>query len=188
MKKIAVFASGTGSNFLAINKALETNPHIAEITLVVSDRPDSLVVKHAAKLNKNVYTFNPKDFKNRFEYEKIILSKLKENNIDLIVLAGYMKIIGKTLLSKYERKIINIHPSLLPSFKGLDAIKQAIESKVKITGVTVHYVDNGVDTGEIIAQEVLDISCLNSRDEIEKEIHKIEHKLYPNIIIKLLEE
>ncbi|KFZ27535.1 MAG: Phosphoribosylglycinamide formyltransferase [Candidatus Izimaplasma bacterium HR2] len=188
MKKIAIFASGTGSNFLAINDALNVNSNIAEVELLVSDKPNSLVVKHAQKLNKNVFTFTPKDFSRKIEYENIILSKLEEHEIDLIVLAGYMRIIGKTILSKYNKKIINIHPSLLPSFKGIDAIGQAIEHKVKVTGVTVHYVDEGVDTGEIIAQKSLDISSLNSREEIEKEIHKIEHLLYPNTIIKLLEE
>ncbi len=188
MKRIAVFASGTGSNFLALNDALNIDKSVAEITLVVSDKPKSLVVKNAHKLNINVFSFNPKEYKKRVEYEKNILLKLIENEIDFIVLAGYMRIIGKTLLSKFEKKIINIHPSLLPSFKGIDAIGQAIDYKVKITGVTIHYIDEGVDTGEIIAQQAIDISSLNSREEIETEIHKIEHQLYPKAIISLLEE
>ena len=188
MKRIAVFASGTGSNFLALNDALNIDKSVAEITLVVSDKPKSLVVKNAHKLNINVFSFNPEKYKKRVEYEKNILLKLIENEIDFIVLAGYMRIIGKTLLSKFEKKIINIHPSLLPSFKGIDAIGQAIDYKVKITGVTIHYIDEGVDTGEIIAQQAINISSLNSREEIETEIHKIEHQLYPKAIISLLEE
>ena len=188
MKKIAVFASGTGSNFLSLNDALKKESSVAKIALVVSDKPQSLVVKNADKLNIEVFSFNSKDYKNRAEYERTILSKLIECEIDLIVLAGYMRIIGKTLLSNYDKKIVNIHPSLLPSFKGIDAIGQAIDHKVKITGVTIHYIDEGVDTGEIIAQKAIDISSLNSREEIEKEIHKIEHQLYPKVIISLLEE
>lgn len=188
MKRIAVFASGTGSNFLALNDALNIDGSVAEIILLVSDKPKSLAVKNAHKFNINVFSFNPKDYRKRVEYEKAILHKLIEYKIDFIVLAGYMRIIGKTLLSKFEKKIVNIHPSLLPSFKGIDAIGQAIDYKVKITGVTIHYIDKGVDTGEIIAQQAIDISALKTREEIEIEIHKIEHQLYPKVIISLLEE
>ena len=188
MKNIAIFASGTGSNFSAICKAFKEDNTILNISLLVSDKEQSLVVKKANKLKIEVFTFNPKEYKNRDEYEQVILSKLVEYKIDFIVLAGYMRIIGHTILNNYQRKIINIHPSLLPSFKGMDAIGQAIDCKVKITGVTVPYVDKGMDTGEIISQQALDISNLHTRSEIEKEIHNIEHILYPKTIKKLLEE
>ena len=188
MKNIAIFASGTGSNFTAICEALKEDNKTLNISLLVSDKEQSLVVKKAEKLKVDVFTFNPKEYKNRTEYEQVILSKLVEYKIDFIVLAGYMRIIGQTILNNFQRKIINIHPSLLPSFKGMDAIGQAINYKVKITGVTVHYVDKGMDTGEIISQQALDISNMHNRSEIEKEIHNIEHILYPKTIKKLLEE
>ncbi len=187
MKNIAIFASGTGSNFLAINEAIVNGELSANIALLVSDRPKSKAVENANRLGINVLAFSPKKYQSKKKYEEIIRNKLIELNVELIVLAGYMRLIGETLLENYQKRIINIHPSLLPSFKGIDAVGQAIDAKVKVTGVSIHYVDEGMDTGEIIAQEAVDISNLHTREEIEKRIHHIEHKLYPKTINQILE-
>ena len=188
MKRIAIFASGTGSNFLAIHDAIHNQELDAEISLLVSDKPSSKSVENGTKLGLNVFAFNAKDYSSKAAYETDILSQLEQHHVDLIVLAGYMRLIGDVLLKSYEGRIINIHPSLLPKYKGKDAVGQAMADGALVTGVTVHYVDSGMDTGEIIDQETLDIRNLHTRNEIETEIHKIEHRLYKKVIKQLLEE
>ncbi len=188
MKKIAIFASGTGSNFLAIHKAIHEKELDTTIGLVVSDRPNSKAAQNGIKRGLKVHTFQPKKYESKADYEKEILDKLQEENIDLIVLAGYMRLIGNVLLTAYENRIINIHPSLLPKYKGKDAVGQAMKDGAKVTGVTVHYVDAGMDTGKIIDQVALDISDMKTREEIETKIHQIEHQLYKKVIKQLLEE
>lgn len=187
MKKLAIFASGFGSNFQAIQDAIDDRMLDAKIEILISDNPKCLAIERAGNLNINVFSFYANSYANKDSYEKKILNKLECLNIDLVVLAGYMKIIGPTLLHGFKGKFLNIHPSLLPAFKGKDAIGQAINAKVKKTGVTVHYVTDKLDSGKVIAQEELDISNMNSRAEIEENIHIIEHRLYPKIIKKVLE-
>lgn len=188
MKKIAVFASGFGSNFNAIQQAILNKELNAEIKLLVSDKPECLAIERAKHYNIDIFAFSAKKYNSKIDYETKILNLLNNYEIDLVVLAGYMKIIGHTLLKGFSGRIINIHPSLLPRYKGKDAIGQAIESRARITGVTIHYVNEELDSGEIIAQEVLDISKMSSREEIEENIHKIEHVLYPETIKKILED
>jgi len=188
MRKIAVFASGFGSNFTAIQEAIKNNTIKAKIQILISDQPLCLAIERAKHYNIDVFAFNTKLYSSKTAYEQEILDKLNDLEIDLIVLAGYMRIIGPTLLRGFKGKILNIHPSILPNFKGKDAIGQAIESKTKVTGVTVHYVNEELDSGEIIAQEELDISNMKSRAVIEENIHRIEHRLYPKIINQVLEE
>lgn len=188
MNNIAIFASGTGSNFEAIHKAIIDHKLQANLCVVICDQPQALVVQKANKRNIPVFSFQVKDYKNKKEYETNIVQILQQYHIDLIVLAGYMRLIGPTILKQYPRRIINIHPSLLPQFKGLDAVGQAMNAGVTTTGVTIHYVDEGMDTGEIIDQQSLDISLCDTREEIEFHIHEIEHKLYPKVIQKVLEE
>ncbi|MCF7926855.1 MAG: phosphoribosylglycinamide formyltransferase [Candidatus Izimaplasma sp.] len=188
MTNIAVFASGTGSNFEMITKKLNTKNSTVKVRLLICDNPEAKVIKKAEKLQIKTYVFNPKNFKTKQEYEILILSELKNNHIKFIALAGYMRLIGNTLLNAYPKKIINIHPSLLPAFKGLDALGQAVKSKVRVTGITIHYIDEGMDTGEIIAQEPLKITPPYNRIQIEKRLHQLEHKVYPKVIKQLLEE
>ena len=188
MKNIAVFASGTGSNYQAIFDAIKEGKLDTNISCLITDRPKAKVIEKAKNNNTPYFTFKPKSYSSKAEYEKEVLSVLQNHNVELIVLAGYMRLIGDTLLKAYPRMIINIHPSLLPAFKGIDAVGQAMNAKVKVTGVTVHYVDEGMDTGEIIAQKALDISNLKTREQIETKIHQIEHQLYPEVIQSLLEE
>lgn len=188
MKHLAIFASGTGSNFDAIADAIDQGELRATISLLVCDRPNAMVIQKAKERGITTFCFRPKDYQSKSDYEKLIVEKLEFYQTDLVVLAGYMRLIGTELLSAYEGKIINIHPSLLPNFKGKDAVGQAIASKATETGVTVHYVDSGMDTGKVIEQVALDISNMNGRDEIETEIHKIEHRLYKKVIKQLLED
>lgn len=187
-KHLAVFASGTGSNFDAIQQAIEEGALDADITLVVSDVTTSAVINKAKQKGLKTFVFNPQSYPDKRSFEIEIVEALQEADADFIILAGYMRLIGPTLLHAYEGKIVNIHPSLLPSFKGLDAIGQAFDAGVKITGVTIHYVDEGMDTGRIIAQEAVKVEDTYGRDDLQRAIQAVEHRLYPATIQTLLKQ
>lgn len=180
--RIAVFASGSGSNFQAIVDAVQAGGLDVEIKLLVCDKPQAKVVARAEAAGVPVFAFRPKEYASREAYEAVIVEKLQALDVDLIVLAGYMRLITATLVEPYYGRMINIHPSLLPSFPGLDAIGQAMKHGVKVTGVTVHYVDGGMDTGPIIAQEAVSIATDESLDELTERIHRVEHRLYARVI------
>lgn len=185
---IAIFASGNGSNFQAIVKAIKKGKiSSAQVQLLVCDKPGAFVLKRAKKAGIKSLLVELSDFKTKDEYEQKILKELKKENIELIVLAGYMKIVGNCLLEAFPNRIINIHPALLPSFKGAQAIKEAFEYGVKVTGVTVHFVDKDVDHGPIIIQKEVKIEKDDTLESLEAKIHKIEHKIYPECI-KLISE
>lgn len=186
--KIAVFASGFGSNFQAIAEAVNTRQLAAEIALLFCDKKAAPVIKKAHELMVPVISFSPNDFKSKAMYEAEILHLLEEEQIDLVVLAGYMRIIGATLLEEYANRIINIHPSLLPAFPGLNSIQAAFEAQVNETGVTIHYVDKGVDTGPIIAQEMIKIEEEDTLASLETKIHTLEHQLYPKVLAQLINQ
>ncbi len=188
MINLAIFASGTGTNFLAIHDAILNNELNCELSIVVSDKPTSLAISNAKKRNLNTFSFSPKQYVSKEAYEMDILTQLKERKVDFIVLAGYMRLIGPTILNAYENKILNIHPSLLPLYKGKDAVGQALKDNAKQTGVTVHYVDSGMDTGSVIMQESLEVYKNETRESLESRIHKIEHRLYVKVINKVIEE
>ncbi|MDE5977163.1 MAG: phosphoribosylglycinamide formyltransferase [Turicibacter sp.] len=185
MKKIVVFASGSGSNFQTIVDKLHQK--VCEVSLLVCDKPGAYCIERAEKLQIPTFVFNPKAYETKAEFETEICKQLAGIQPDLIVLAGYMRIIGETLLSVYEGKIINIHPALLPAFPGRDGIGDALNYGVKVMGVTVHYVDAGIDTGHIIDQLCFKRIGNESREEIEQQIHELEHELYPQVIAKLLQ-
>jgi len=187
-KHLAVFASGTGSNFDAIQQAIEQGTLDADITLVVSDVPTSAVIDKAKQKGLKTFVFNPQSYPNKRAFEIEIVEALQEAKADFIILAGYMRLVGPTLLQAYEGKIVNIHPSLLPSFKGLDAIGQAFDAGVKMTGVTIHYVDEGMDTGRIIAQEAVKVEDTYGRADLQRAIQRVEHRLYPATIQTLLKQ
>lgn len=184
-KKIAIFASGSGTNFQALAKACKDGVIDAEIALCVVDKPGAYVCQRAAELGIETLLFVAKDYASKQEYEEMILAKLKEKDIDLICLAGYMKIVGETLLKAYPERIINIHPSLLPAFPGVDAIGQAMAYGVKVYGVTIHYVDSTLDGGKIIAQAAIPYEGYD-RDILEPMIHAQEHLLYVDTVSKLV--
>jgi phosphoribosylglycinamide formyltransferase-1 len=188
MKRIAIFASGSGTNFQAIVDAVKNGDLQAEVALLVCDRPEAKVIERAKKEQIPTFVFRPRDYATKADFEQEILTQLKEKEIEVVALAGYMRLIGPTLLAAYEGRIVNIHPSLLPAFPGKDAIGQAYRAGVKITGVTVHYVDEGMDTGPIIAQRAIPIHEGESREQLEAKIHELEHQLYPEVLKKLLEQ
>ncbi|WP_330949470.1 phosphoribosylglycinamide formyltransferase [Virgibacillus sp. MG-45] len=180
--KAAVFASGTGSNF----QALMESTLACDICMLVCDRAEAEVVQKARHFQLRTIQFDPTRFLSKQDYEQMLVEKLHEEKIEWIFLAGYMRIIGHILLEAYEGKIINIHPSLLPAFPGKDAIRQAWDRKVRTTGVTIHFVDEGIDTGAIIAQESVAISPEDTLDLLTQKIHQVEHRLYPKTINLLL--
>lgn len=180
--RIAVFASGSGSNFQAIADAVDAGRLDVRIELLVCDKPKARVVERAMAAGVPVFTFNPKDYPSRQAYETEIIRLLEEKQVDLIVLAGYMRIITEVLVNGYWGRIINIHPSLLPSFPGINAVGQALNHGVKVTGVTVHIVDGGLDSGPILAQRALDIRPDDTEETLAVRIHPIEHQLYPEVI------
>ncbi|NMO97421.1 phosphoribosylglycinamide formyltransferase [Paenibacillus lemnae] len=181
--RIAVFASGTGSNFQALVDAQRRGAlHGGEITLLVSDKPMAPVVQRARDAGIDVFLFQPKDYSSREDYEQEILTELERREVDLIVLAGYMRLLTSVLVEPYSGRMINIHPSLLPAFVGKDAVGQALQYGVKTTGVTVHYVDGGMDTGPVIAQRALDILPEDDQESLTKRIHSVEQQLYPEVV------
>lgn len=184
--RVAILASGNGSNFEALAHQFQAGLLPGELAFVFSDHHDAYVLERAQRLNVRAFSFEVKEFENKAAYEKALLQLLQEQQIDLIVLAGYMRIIGQTLLSHYSNRILNIHPSLLPSFPGLHGIKDAYEYGVKVTGVTVHLVDDGVDTGPIIAQEPVMILPEDTLESLEEKIHQTEHRLYPKVLRDVL--
>ncbi|HPE40490.1 MAG TPA: phosphoribosylglycinamide formyltransferase [Bacteroidales bacterium] len=183
---IAIFASGSGSNFQAIADAIAEHRVHANLVLLVCDNPNAFVIERAQKWDVETLILQPKMFQSKADYEQKIADKLKEKGVQWIVLAGYMRIIGERLLDLFPNKIINIHPALLPSFPGAHGIKDAFEYGVKVFGVTIHYVDSGIDTGAIIDQEAFKIKPGMCIEDVEIEIHKIEHQLYPKVLQKLL--
>ena len=183
--KIAVFASGYGSNFEAIANAALVGEIPAEVALLVCDKAEARAIEVARDKGVPAFVFSAKDYATKAEYEREIVERCREAGVELICLAGYMRIVGEELLSAYEGRIINIHPSLLPSFKGARAIEQAMEYGVKIFGASIHYVDASLDGGRIIAQRAVEYDG-NSIEEVTAKIHAIEHELYIQTIKKLL--
>lgn len=187
MKKLVIFASGSGTNAEAIIEACNSGFIAAKVELIVCDKPKAYVLTRAKNHNIPTFVVKLSSYETKEAYEAAIVNKLDEIKPDLICLAGYMKYCGTVLLNKYEGRIINIHPALLPSFKGAHGIADAFNYGVKIFGVTIHYVDSGVDSGSIIAQDCFKYVEGETVDEIEARIHALEHELYPKTIKKLLE-
>ena len=179
--KTAVFISGTGSNLKSLIKFSKLKKSPISINLIVSNNPKSKGLEYANifKIKKKVFTF-----KNMTD-EKKILFELKKNKIDLICLAGFMKILSKNFIKNFKGKILNIHPSLLPKFKGLNTHERAIKKKEKYSGCTVHFVNSKLDSGKIILQKKLKIKKDDTPKTLAKKILSQEHKLYPKAILKV---
>lgn len=180
--RMAVFASGSGTNFEAIVQAGKAGELDAEIGLLICDKPDAYVIERAKQFSIPFVMLEPKQFPDKAAYEEAILIQLNQENIDLIVLAGYMRIIGQTLLQAYPNRILNIHPSLLPLYPGRQGIADAYKDGAAETGVTVHLVDQGIDTGPILAQEKITVESSDTLETLEEKIHTLEHMMYPRVI------
>jgi len=188
VRRLAIFASGSGSNFEAIVQAVQAGQlRSVEVALLVCDKPGAKVLERAERLGIPAFVFQPNEYADKTAFEKEIVAQLQELDITLVVLAGYMRLVGETLLSAYEGKIINLHPSLLPAFPGKDAIGQALDYGVKITGVTVHVVDAGLDTGPIIAQLPVAVQETDTKEALAARIHEVEHGLLVEVIGLLVE-
>jgi len=182
MMNIAVFASGRGSNFSAIARAVKSGKLKVNLALLVCDQPAAKVIAKARRAGVKVALVKRADFASKKDFEAKIIEYLEKEKIDLIALAGFMRMLGAELLQKYRGRIINIHPALLPAFKGSVGIKDAFDYGVKVTGVTVHFVDEEMDHGAIILQAPVKIEEADTLESLEARIHKIEHKLYPEAI------
>lgn len=181
-KRIAVFASGFGSNLQALIDYNNKHGLNGDIVLVFSNNKDAFALERAKKNKIKAVFMDPARYSSREQYDSEIIEMLEEEKIDLVVLAGYMFLLSQEFIHRFKNKILNIHPALLPSFKGTHGIKDAYRYGVKVTGVTVHFVDGGLDSGPIILQEAVDIDPDDSVEELEEKIHKVEHKIYPEAV------
>ena len=188
MKNIAIFASGTGSNFDALITAIENGDLPANVKLLVCDIKTAKVIEKAEKKGLPTLVFSAKDYASKADYEQMIVDNLQNQGVEWVVLAGYMRLLGETLLGAYPNKIINIHPSLLPLYKGKDAVEQALAAGEKTVGVSIHYVDAGMDTGTLIAQESIHLTGRETQSEVMQMVHHVEHHLYPKTLAKLFSE
>ncbi|MGL1894551.1 MAG: phosphoribosylglycinamide formyltransferase [Spirochaetaceae bacterium] len=185
MANIAILASGSGSNFQALSKAIKNTQH--SVKCLICDRKNAFVFNRAKELGIKAYyvTYYKRD-KNEAETE--INNILIEENVDLVVLAGFMRLISPLIINKWENKIINIHPALLPKYPGSHGIEESFNSGDDELGITIHYVDKGMDTGPIIYQESFKRQQNETLESIENNIHVIEHRIYPEIVINKLDE
>ncbi len=179
---IAIFASGRGTNLAAIIKAVKSGKIKASLSLLVCDIPKAGAIGWAKRAGIKIALVKREDFPGKKEFEDAIIGHLRENKIDLIVLAGFMRLLSPGFVGRYAGRILNIHPALLPSFKGAHAIKDAFDYGVKVTGVTVHFVDEKMDHGPVILQKALPVLENDTLESLEQKIHKIEHRLYPEAI------
>lgn len=183
MINIAVFISGRGSNFLALLKNIEKGVlKNCQIAVVFSNNPNAKGLEYAAEAGIKTIVIPSKNRSDRVEYDKEIINALSEYSIDLICLAGYMRIVTEELVEAYKNKIINIHPALLPSFPGLHAQKQALDYGVKVSGCTVHFVDGGMDTGPIILQKTVPVYDNDTEDTLSARILEQEHTAYSEAV------
>jgi phosphoribosylglycinamide formyltransferase-1 len=179
--KIVVLASGTGSNLQAILDRVHMREGI-EVVGVGSDKPGAPALERARAAGIAAGTFPANDFADRPARDVAMAEWIEERGADLIVLAGYMQLLSAPFVARFRHRIVNVHPALLPEFPGLDAIGQALAAGVEVTGVTVHFVDEGVDTGPTIVQREVPVPDGGDRGELERAIHATEHQLYPEAI------
>ena len=179
--KIGILISGSGSNMIKLIESCEKNNN-SSIELVISNNPEAKGIEYANSKNIKTIIINHKNFKKREDFDNKINDVLLENNIDFLCNAGFMRIHSKNFVEKWFNRHLNIHPSLLPSFKGLNTHERAIEAGVKFAGCTVHLVRSGVDEGPIIGQAVTSISINDNKDSLSKKVLALEHKLYPKCL------
>lgn len=184
---VAVLASGSGTNFEAIAQAIEDGGIRAHIAVLISDNPDAYALERARRRDIDTRVLLLSEYKDRPAYDHALLETLREYDIELVVLAGYMKLVGPEIVDAFRGKVMNIHPALLPSFPGTHGVKDALEYGVKVSGVTVHFVDEGLDTGPVIVQEAVPVKEGDDEESLHNRIHQAEYRAYP-LAIKLFAE
>lgn len=180
--KIAILASGRGSNMQAIVRAQQSGKIKGEIICVLSDKSNAAALDFAREQGIHIELLLAADYENRAAYDKALVARLKELDAELVVLAGFMRLLSADFVNAFPERIINIHPALLPAFPGLHAQKQALEYGVKVSGCTVHFVDSGMDSGAIIAQAVVPVLPDDTEDSLAARILEQEHQLYPQVV------
>ncbi len=179
--RVAVLASGTGSNLQAILDSLHGRG-LVEVVAVASDKPGAPALERAEAAGVETGVFERSAYADRRERDHAIAAWLEEKGVQLVVLAGYMQLLSPEFVARFPNGVINVHPALLPSFPGLDAIGQAFRHGVRFSGVTVHFVDAGVDTGPIILQEPIELTYTRTIAEFTEQVHRVEHRLLPRAI------
>jgi len=182
MIKLGVLASGQGTNLQAIIDASLKGEIEVEVSVVISDKRDAYALKRAEEHSIPAIFINRGDFSSKEEYEREIIKNLQKHEVSLVILAGYMRVVGKEFAKEYKGKMMNIHPALLPSFPGLKAWEQAYNYGVKVSGVTVHFVEEGVDTGPVILQRAVEVKEDDTPARLLQRIHQEEYKIYPQAI------
>jgi len=182
MLKIGVLASGRGSNFQAIIDEIEAGKIPAKIEILIVDNPNAYSIERAKKHGISYLYINPRDFPSKEAFYEKIRDELIARGVELVILAGFMRIVKKPLVDAFQNRIMNIHPALLPSFPGLHGQKQAVDYGVRISGCTVHFVDEGVDTGPIIIQAAVPVHPEDTEETLSERILRLEHKIFPEAI------
>lgn len=182
MKNIAVFCSGFGSNLQAILNAVQRGRIAARINLVLSDRVDAYALVRARRAGVAYLFIDPRGYAGRTAYDRAIIKELKKRQIDYVILAGYMRLLSPQFVRAYRNRILNIHPALLPSFKGTQGIRDALQYGVKVTGVTAHLVDENLDNGPIVLQQAVRVLPDDTQESLAQRIHRAEHRVYPQAI------
>lgn len=182
MKRLAVFVSGNGTNMENILRSIRERKIKAQAALVLSDNPEALALKRAQAYPVECVVVERQKFSSKEAFEAEIRQHLKRKKIDYVILAGFMRILSPSFVVAYHGRILNLHPSLLPKFPGAHAIREAWEAKEKVTGVTVHFVDEGVDTGPVILQREVKVESGETLESLENKIHAVEYELYPTAI------
>ncbi|MBD5806069.1 phosphoribosylglycinamide formyltransferase [Lactobacillus sp. 0.1XD8-4] len=185
--RVAVFASGNGTNFEVLANHFKNKDIPGELVLLFCNHPDAYVVKRAKRLRIPVEVFTVKSCGSKQQYEEKLLGLLQKYQIDFIALAGYLRVVGPTILDHYAHRIINLHPAWLPEYPGLHSIERAFDDRRAQTGVTVHYIDADLDSGPIIMQEHVPILPTDTVETLEERVHETEHRLYPQALKKALE-
>ena len=183
--KLAVLLSGRGSNFEAIHRAIRDGTLDAEIVCVISNRPDARGIERARELGLSAHVFDHKKYPTRAAHEEDVLRVLAEAEPDFVVLAGYMRLLSPAFVAAFPQRILNIHPSLLPAFPGLDAQAQAVNYGVKISGCTVHFVDENLDAGPIIVQRAVEVRDDDDTASLSARILEQEHQAYVEALVAL---
>jgi phosphoribosylglycinamide formyltransferase-1 len=179
--RLAVLASGTGTNLQAILDRVHGRDGI-EVACVASNNPEAPALGRAAEVGVETAVFDRADFADRAERDRAMGDWLERHGLGLVVLAGYMELLSASFVARFRNRIVNVHPALLPAFPGLRAVEQALDHGVKVTGVTVHFVDEGVDSGPIVLQRAVPVPDDRDPDALEEELHRVEHELLPEAI------